>query len=269
MTIRLTMAYPSRLESQREATTVAMYFDQTPFDVRCEWGRHAIEQIAPSDVIIIVDVLSFTTCVDVAVGRGATVYPYRWKDEAVSSFAKQRGAEVAGPRGRVDGGFSLSPSSLERVPTRLKLVLPSPNGSSLAFQAMSTGATVAAGCLRNASAVAQWAQSVGRSITVVPAGEQWPDGSLRPGIEDLIGAGAIVTHLSAHRSPEALVAARAFEGVANCLQEHMLNSASGQELAERGFERDVELAAELNISSMAPVLHGEAFVALSRHERGE
>ena len=120
---------------------------------------------------------------------------------------------MASSRSRWDSRFSLAPSSLVDIPVGLRLVLPSPNGSSLAFQAMSTGAIVVAGCLRNALTVARWAQSVGRRITVVPAGERWPDGSLRPAIEDLLGAGAILTQLNGHRSPEANLAAVAFDAL--------------------------------------------------------
>jgi 2-phosphosulfolactate phosphatase len=246
---------------------VAASFDQSHFDIRCEWGFQGIEQIAKADVIIIVDVLSFTTCVDIAVGRGATIFPYPWKDEAASIYAQQRGAEVASPRSHLDKQFSLSPASLANVPSGLRLVLPSPNGSSLAYRARSTGAKVVAGCLRNASAVAKWAQSVGQRITVVPAGERWPDGSLRPAIEDLIGAGAILKDLIGRLSPEALLATIAFEGVAGRLLEQMVSSASGRELVERGFERDVELATQLDTSGVIPVLMGEAFVRGSPDDR--
>ena len=59
-----------------------MTFDPSGYDIRCEWGLAGVETLGPvSDVIVIVDVLTFSTAVDVAVARGAAVLPYRWKDE--------------------------------------------------------------------------------------------------------------------------------------------------------------------------------------------
>ena len=46
-------------------------FNQQEFDIRLEWGLKGVELLAPiSDVVIIVDVLSFSTCVDVGTGMG-------------------------------------------------------------------------------------------------------------------------------------------------------------------------------------------------------
>lgn len=55
-----------------------MNFDQAEFKVRCEWGEKGVVQLAPiSDVVVIIDVLSFSTCIDVANSRGAIVFPYQ------------------------------------------------------------------------------------------------------------------------------------------------------------------------------------------------
>ena len=59
-----------------------MWFDQQPYQVRCEWGAAGVHTLAPwVDVVVLVDVLSFSTCVDVATSREAVVYPFAWKDE--------------------------------------------------------------------------------------------------------------------------------------------------------------------------------------------
>jgi 2-phosphosulfolactate phosphatase len=234
-----------------------VYYDQSQFDVRCEWGMAGVEHLGTSaDVVVIVDVLSFTTCVDVAVGRGARVLPYRFKDESAEVFAKLNGAVLAGGRGS-GSEYSLSPASLLHVPEGTKVVLPSPNGAMLTLAAGKKG-YVLAGSLRNATAVAQAADGGGK-ILIIPAGERWGDHSLRPGIEDLVGAGAIIRKLRGSKSPEAEIAVAAFERVERNLQEYLMHCASGQELAERGFEKDVHMAASLDISTMAPSFDGMTF----------
>lgn len=115
-----------------------------------------------------------------------------------------------------------------------------------------------AGCLRNRSDVAQFASALGRPIAVVAAGERWPDGSLRAAIEDLLGAGAIISRLEGSRSPEADAAVAAFERSV-ALTRGLEQCASGRELANRGFMSDVRLAAELDVDRCAPVLRDGAF----------
>jgi 2-phosphosulfolactate phosphatase len=56
---------------------MTMTGSQATFDVRCEWGEQGIAQMAPtSDVVAIVDVMSFSTSVDTAASRGAVIFPY-------------------------------------------------------------------------------------------------------------------------------------------------------------------------------------------------
>src|SRR5205823_4784902 len=40
-------------------------FSQQPWACRCEWGVRAAEALAPAAVTIVVDVFSFTTCVEI------------------------------------------------------------------------------------------------------------------------------------------------------------------------------------------------------------
>ena len=95
---------------------------------------------------------------------------------------------------------------------------------------------------------------------MIPAGERWKDdGSLRPACEDLIGAGAIIRHLDGQRSPEALVALAAFRAVESALDQALRQCSSGKELLEWGVAPDVLLAAQLNVSTCAPVLVNDAY----------
>jgi len=236
-----------------------MIFDQQEFDIRCEWGAHGLAVLAPiSDVVILIDVLSFSTSVDVAVTQGAIVFPYRWRDDTARAYAVSVGAISADP-GRHPTRYSLSPASLTSIPKGTRLVLPSPNGATLSLAAKPT--PVLAGCLRNAGAVAAVVQQYGRKIAVIPAGEGWKDdGSLRPAFEDLIGAGALISHLHSRRSPEALVALAAFQAVESELDHALRQCISGKELLEWGFATDVMLAAQLNVSACAPVLVNDAYM---------
>ena len=228
--------------------------------VRFEWGPTGAAAIA-APVTVVVDVLSFTTTLTVAVERGMTVYPFRWNDERAAAYAQERDAVLA--RGRsLREGVSLSPVSVRGAVGVERLVLPSPNGSAIAFGLAETGATVVGAALRNASAVARWIAGRDGPVAVVAAGERWPDGTLRPAAEDLWGAGAVIAGLVdlgvSGLSPEARVAERAYRAAR--IPEDLVGCASGQQLVGRGFAADVEVAAEVDASDVVPVLVGDAFV---------
>jgi 2-phosphosulfolactate phosphatase len=233
-------------------------FDQSEFNIRCEWGERGAVRLAPiSDAIIIVDVMSFSTCVSIATGRGASVFPCRYEDESKHEFAESVSAEIAGPRGK--NRYSLSPVSLMDIPEKTRLVLPSPNGSALT---LSTGTTPTyAGCLRNSKAVAIAAMRHGTNVSVIPAGERWKeDGSLRPALEDLIGTGAIIRHLVGSLSPEAQAALSVYKVFKGDILETLKRCVSGVELIEMGFEDDIPLIAELDVDNVAPFLNKGAYV---------
>lgn len=243
--------------------------DQSAYRVRSEWGPTGAAAVA-ADVCVVVDVLSFTTTVSIAVGRGITVLPYRWRDARAASYAASRSATLAVGRleARASTGpaVSLSPAAMASVEGVSRLVLPSPNGSSIAFALSSTGAEVVAGCLRNRSVVAAHLRSrlaSGASVAVVAAGERWPDETLRPCAEDLWGAGAVLSLLPGDLlSPEARLAARAYDAVAADLARELLDTSGGRELADRGFADDVTVAARTDADDVVPVLRDGAFRAL-------
>jgi 2-phosphosulfolactate phosphatase len=237
-----------------------MIYNQSEFDLRCEWGAQGVAELASiSDVVIVVDVLSFSTCVEIATNNGAIIFPYAHRDESVVDYAQSLQAELASHRWSTTTGYSLSPKSIKQIPAGTRLVLPSPNGSFLTLQ---TGKTLTlAGCLRNCQAVAQFAQKYGSKIAVIPAGERWKDdGSLRPAFEDLIGAGAILSYLHGSLSPEAEVAVVTFQAFQQDLLGYLKKCSSGKELIAKGFEPDVEIAAAYNVSDCVPLFTDNAYV---------
>lgn len=230
--------------------------DQRPARVRLEWGLtgalHLLGPDASASLVVVVDVLSFSTAVTVACEQGVVVHPYPHRDPAgAQALAAQLGAALAQPRG--DGRLSLSPASLLGLHGG-RLVLPSPNGATIAHGLTSTGAAVVAGCLRNASAVASvvaehLAAASHHDVVLVPAGERWPDGSLRPCVEDLLGAGAIAAALrDEDLSVEARAAAqlwRATPAPTTTVRE----STSGRELTAAGWSDDVSVAVDLDATT--------------------
>jgi 2-phosphosulfolactate phosphatase len=253
---------------------------QGGYQVRFDWGPVGADAIAPGAAYVaVVDVLSFTTTLTVAVEQGISVLPYRWRDDSAVAVARRHGAALAVLRSQAGPGqITLSPESLLHADLREttvdRLVLPSPNGSAISARLADTGTTVLGVSLRNAAAAAAWVRerADGRPVGVIAAGERWPDGSLRPAAEDLWGAGAFLDALGEPGpgqpglgqpgpgqpgpgwSPEALTALSAYRGVAGRIGELLAETVSGRELCGIGFSGDVEVAAELGASEVVPVL---------------
>lgn len=224
--------------------------------VHLEWGLQGMLSTAANvHAAVIVDVLSFSTCVDVACARGAHVLPCALDHDEAKALAQEQGATLAARRGA--SGPSLSPASLQALASGARLVLPSPNGSALSQRCAAPA--VYAGCLRNAKAVAQALAQHAGPVVVVAAGEKWLDGSLRVALEDLLGAGAIITALNKRKSPEAQAAEAAFLLHRAALHETLLLASSGIELLERGFGDDIAIASALDVSAACPRLIDGAY----------
>jgi 2-phosphosulfolactate phosphatase len=137
--------------------------DQSAFDIRCEWAPSGVAALSACRTFIVVDVLSFSTTVSIAVERGALVFPSGRAD--VRDLARQHGALVAGSRG---DRLSLSPASWLDAAPGTRVVLPSPNGAVVSREAARRG-HVLAGCLRNRTAVAARAAILGGPFAIIPA----------------------------------------------------------------------------------------------------
>ncbi|HYE76613.1 MAG TPA: 2-phosphosulfolactate phosphatase [bacterium] len=246
-------------------------FDQSPYRLRLDWGRRgAIAAAARGDVVVVVDVLSFSTAAIAAVEAGAIVIPC---DPACDqrALAAELGAELAVKRDLVPAGgrYSLSPSTFADIEPGTRVLVPSPNGASCAAAAAAAPeAAVLIGSLNNLLAVARTAMRLcppDGTITVIAAGERWPDpdddGRLRFAIEDYLGAGAILALLhDGPYSPEAQLCARAYGACEHDVPGFLWDCASGRELRARGYGEDVRFAARRGTSNVVPVLRDGCLV---------
>ena len=228
---------------------------------------------ARGDVVVVVDVLSFSTTVTMAVEMGATVLPLAPAEieaaggpEAVQRTL--RGERISatrqvGPRGM----FSLSPASLAALRDPLgrepgkRLIFTSLNGARCVHAARDAP-LVLVGCLRNATAVADrivgTLGAAGPRVTIVACAESWTSTAgvegQRPALEDWAGAGAIAA-ACADRGLALSVEARAAAHTHGALGdpgEWLPHTVSGRELVDRGFAEDVELAARVDVNGTVP-----------------
>ncbi|WP_137844110.1 2-phosphosulfolactate phosphatase [Microbacterium sp. 2FI] len=209
-------------------------FDQHRYQVRLEWGIDGLVRLAPADIVVVVDVLRFSTTVAAALETGSVT------------------------------GVALDASAHEV----------SLNGAAVAEAAARTGSVVLLGCLRNAAAVAaavlaeQQRRGARTSVSIIAAGELASRDELAPlrfAVEDHLGAGAIVDALGAlgidHTAPEAAAAGEAFRGLRGAVRHLLTASGSGQELIDHGRRDEVLAAAAVDAASVVPVLRDGAFAA--------
>jgi 2-phosphosulfolactate phosphatase len=239
-------------------------FDQSPFDCRMEWGRRGAREAAErGDIVIVVDVLSFSSTVVSAMNVGAIIHPYP-PDLDGKSFSESLGAEYILGRAEAaqEGKPTLSPVTFSNIHQNKRYVLSSLNGAYCTWIASKVPALLI-GSLLNASAVAAAAnkiqQDAGAAITVVPSGEMWNDvreneDRLRPSIEDYLGAGAILSGLNGAKSPEAQVCVNAFQSSKKSLKQLIWDCGSGRELRVRGYEEDVLHCCRLDSAAVVPIL---------------
>lgn len=240
-----------------------MTYNQSEFDIRFEWGVRGVEELAPvSDVIIIVDVFSFSTSVDIATNNGAIVFPFDPDNSTASGYTKSVDGILAEKIRNNSGRYSLSPSSLTTIPKNTRLVLPSRNGSALSLLTVNT--FTICGCLRNAKSVAEYAMTIGNKISIIAGGEKWKDNTLRPAFEDLLGAGSIINYLRGELSPESKTGLSIFLASKNNIKEELQKCISGKELIAANFESDVDLASDFNKSSCVPGMVNGSYINLTK-----
>jgi 2-phosphosulfolactate phosphatase len=72
---------------------VVNWSSQSSSEVRLEWRLPAVGQLANDvECDVVVDVMSFSTCVRIAIDNGALIYPYPWKGSSAIQYADRIGS---------------------------------------------------------------------------------------------------------------------------------------------------------------------------------
>jgi 2-phosphosulfolactate phosphatase len=247
-------------------------FQQSGYRCGLEWGRDGVRRAAGrGDIVVVVDVLSFSSAVVTAVHHGGAIIPCAKEADALG-IAARNDAEAAVHRDEVPhhGRFSLSPLTYVSMESGATVVLPSPNGATCSIHAAATP-HLFIGSLLNAAAVADAVttllQQTTLSCAIIACGERWEEVGdegerLRFAIEDYLGAGAVLAAIPFSKSPEAELCEIAFCSARERISELLHESGSGRELRERGFGGDVEHAARCNLYDSVPVMDDGRFVRL-------
>lgn len=239
-------------------------FNQSPYQCRMDWGeRGTIEASNRRDIIVVVDILSFSTTITGAVHHGAIVYPFP-KVGDIKKFGELVDAEVCLGRveAQVAGAPSLSATSFNESHKGKRFVLSSRNGATC-VKASKQDTNILIGSFLNVSSVANVVNKIQKetnlNVTVIACGERWRNTNdesreLRPSIEDYLGAGAILEKLNGTKSPEAKVCIGAFQNAKSNLSELINDSSSGRELIDMGYPEDVNFSCQVDLFKDVPIL---------------
>ena len=199
------------------------------FDIHCCWGFKLTDDIVlPYDVCIIVDVLSFSTSLDLLIN------------------AKENTQNMPGADNFI---HHLTPHALN---------IPSPVG--LPLQLNLHQKPVLVGCLRNARAVARAALQLGNTVLVIPVGDKLSEEEFKTCSEDFIAAGAIMSYLKGSRSAESNAALDIYNSSKGNIEEVVKLSTSARQMVLNGFLSEVEHACQFNRSKNVPLLEEGALI---------
>lgn len=196
-------------------------FDQSTYQVRLDWGRAGLDRLSGADVVVVVDVLRFSSTVVDAVASGAEV------GVAEAETWSRNGAAVA--------------AAASRESTVL------------------VGSIRNAGAVARAVQTIQERRQARTSVAVIAAGELDENELLRFAVEDQLGAGAIIAALSArgidHTAPDAAVAAEGFHALRAAVRHMVGASGSGREIAG-----GVAVTARIEAAGLTPTTVADAAV---------
>lgn len=189
-------------------------FDQSTYQVRLDWGVAGLTRLAPADIVVVVDVLRFSSTVTDAVAEGREVVL------ADAEEWSRNGAAVASAAAASDTTVLL-------------------------------GSIRNASAVARTVQIVQERRQARTSVAIIAAGEIDVTRELRFAVEDQLGAGAIVAALTDlgidHTAPDAAVAAEGFRALRRALR-HLL-SASG---SAREIDAGVAATARIEASGLMP-----------------
>jgi 2-phosphosulfolactate phosphatase len=204
-------------------------------------------------IAVVIDVLRATTTIAAALHAGAAeIHVHESLDDARSAHASQAGTKILAGETRClpPEGFDLGNSPGHFTKDRCAgatIFLATTNGTR-ALLASRTAASLYAAALVNATATAKKLASSDRDLTLVCAGT---DGTVA--LEDVIGAGALLSNLIAARSGVNVQSTRGYlaleshreaqgHGFAACFR----HTRGGQNIIAASLHEDIDFAARLD-----------------------
>lgn len=201
-------------------------FDQSRYQLRFDWGVEGLRRLAPADVVVVVDVLRFSTAVTLRMDAGETV-----AHDALDAHGHAAAAVAEAA------------------------------GDAVVMLGCLRNASAVAGAVLGE----QRRRAARTSVNIIAVGDPAGDGRLRFAVEDLLGAGAVLGALEAlgldHTSPEAAAASESFRGLRAAVRHLLTASGSGQELLADERREEVLAAAEHDASAAVPVLCDGRWIA--------
>ncbi|MFJ2370265.1 2-phosphosulfolactate phosphatase [Microbacterium sp. NPDC087665] len=204
-------------------------FDQSTYQVRLDWGLAGLERLAEADVVVIVDVLHFSSTLADAVAAGDDVdlsEAATWSSDSVAPAIAVTAAA---------GGATVLVGSIR-------------NATAVA----------------RAVQTIQENRQARTSVALIATGERDGSNDVRFAVEDQLGAGAIVSALTDlgidHTAPDAAVAAEGFRALRRALGHLVSASGSGRDATDAP---SVAAASRLDAVSAVPVLRDRIFTSFS------
>lgn len=201
-------------------------FDQSTYQVRAEWGVAGMRRLAATDVVVVVDVLRYSSVISRRVAQGETVAEADLRSRSLNGSALVEAAAV-----------------LPHAPTVL------------------IGCLRNARAIARAVAAIQAQRGERTHVAVIAAGElsgRESGANLRFAVEDHLGRGAVIDALAAegidHTSPEAAAAGASYRSLRAAVRHLLHATGSGRELGARDERAIVDEAAQLDVDDVAPML---------------